>query len=279
MPEGDSLARVERALAPVLEGVELLSSDFRVPSLATVDLSGRVIESVRAYGKHLFMGVAGGDVLHSHLLMEGRWAVVGDGERWPARASQVRAVLRVPGTAVLGIDLGVLEGITHAGRDAIVARLGPDPIHAWDAARALELLGAQPERTIGSALLDQSVVAGLGNIFRSEALFVAGADPWATVGSLGEAALERVIDVAARQLQDNAPRPSRRTTPVTVRERYWVYGRAGRPCPRGHGRVESAPLGDPALQRGRVGGQRSNLRAVEREVFFCRRCQGVASHP
>ncbi|MDR2254864.1 MAG: Fpg/Nei family DNA glycosylase [Arthrobacter sp.] len=273
MPEGDSLARVEQRLRPLLLDTPLVRSDFRVPSMATLDLRGRAITEVAAYGKHLFLRVDGGDVIHSHLLMEGRWLVLAPGERWTVPAARVRAVLETEHAQLLGVQLGVLEAITQPRREEMVAALGPDPIHAWDAELALALLRADPERLLGAVLLDQRVVAGIGNIFRSESLFVAGLSPFSRVGEHDDAALARVLEVAAAQLRQNAQRASRRTAGPSWPERYWVYGRAGRPCPRAHGRVESAPLADPTLARGYVGGDSSDLRSVARDVFWCPRCQ------
>ncbi len=273
MPEGDSLARVERRLRPLLLDAPLLRSDFRVPAMATLDLRGRSITEVSAYGKHLFLRVDGDDVIHSHLLMEGRWVDLAPGERWHVPAATVRAVLETERAQVLGVQLGVLEAITQSQREGIVAALGPDPIHAWEPEIALALLRADPDRQLGAALLDQRIVAGIGNIFRSEALFAARLSPFVAVGELDDAALTRVIDHAAAMLQENAGRDARRTTGPASRERYWVYGRAGRPCPRAHATVLGAPLADPELARGFVGGYSRDLRSVARDVFWCPRCQ------
>lgn len=275
MPEGDSLARVEQRLRPVLAGHPLTHAELRVPALATLDLTGRTIRDVRAYGKHLFMEFDGGDALHSHLLMEGTWRAISRGERWPARAAQVRAVLETADTTVLGIDLGILDALTAAQVAELTDLLGPDPIHAWDPQEALRRLVARPERELGAALLDQRVVAGIGNIFRSEALFMARLNPWVLVGEVPPERLKQVLDVAAGQLRDNATRASRRTAGPTFRDRYWVYGRAGQACPRSHGRVAHGLIADPDLQRGRVGGDATDLSAVARDVYFCARCQGV----
>lgn len=292
MPEGDSLARVEAQLGPVLTGRTLSGGSLRVPALATVRLQGRTVQNVSAYGKHLFMdlsgtatadGVSGGAVLHSHLSMEGRWVALPAGARIPAPAAKIRAVLEVPpgpglpGARVAGIELGTLEALTPSERDALVADLGPDPIHAWDEERALALLSADPARPLGLALLDQRIVAGIGNIFRCECLFLARMDPFGPVGAHSEAELARLLGICAEQLQVNATRASRRTTPATSRERYWVYGRAGRPCPRGHGPVRRTLWGDPALLARRVGGRVGDTRPVEREIYWCPQCQPAVS--
>lgn len=275
MPEGDSLARLEQRLRPLLAGHPLVGAQLRVPALATVDLTGRTIREVRAYGKHLFMEFDGGDALHSHLLMEGTWRAIPRGERWPARSAQVRAVLETAQTTVLGIDLGMLDALSAPQVTELTELLGPDPIHAWDPEQALWRLLARPERELGAALLDQRVVAGIGNIFRSESLFVARLNPWALVGDVPPERLSHLLDVAAGQLQENAAKAARRTAGPTFRDRYWVYGRAGQACPRAHGRVSHGLIADPDLQRGRVGGDAKDLSAVARDVYFCARCQGV----
>ncbi|WP_394162147.1 DNA-formamidopyrimidine glycosylase family protein [Galactobacter valiniphilus] len=273
MPEGDSLARVERRLRPLLLDTPLLRSDFRVPAMATLDLRGRSITEVSAYGKHLFLRVDGGDVIHSHLLMEGRWRVLAPDERWRVPASSVRVVLETERAQVLGVQLGVLEAMTQVERERLVASLGPDPIHAWEPEVALALLRADPHRQIGAALLDQRIIAGIGNVFRSEVLFAARLSPFVAVGEASASVLTRLIDIAGDQLQANAGRASRRTTGPASRERYWVYGRAGRPCPRSHATVLGATLADPQLARDFVGGDSRDLRSVARDVFWCPRCQ------
>lgn len=275
MPEGDSLARVERQLSPVLLGQTILRSQLRVPALATVDLSGRTVTDVSAYGKHLFLQFDGGDLLHSHLKMEGAWKVVDAGATWGVQPSRVRAVLETAGHTILGIDLGTLEAITPSSRAELENRLGPDPLHRWDEEEALGRLQILPERGIGLALLDQQLIAGLGNVFRSEVLFLSRLHPERTVGSLSEDGLRAVVQLSARQLVENAARPSRRTTPATSRERYYVYGRTGRMCVRGHARISHGTLADPELQRGWVGGDSQRLDAVAREVFWCPSCQAT----
>lgn len=280
MPEGDSLARIEAMLAPIMDGATLLGADLRVPALATLDLAGRAVDRVHAYGKHLFMDLPStasvtAVVLHSHLAMEGRWVLAPDGARLPGPADRIRAILSFPGVRVVGLELGTLEAITPATTSALLARLGPDPLHAWDAEEALCRLRQEPDRPLGLALLDQSIVAGIGNIYRCESLYASRADPFLPVAAHDDVVLARVLDTAATQLRQNVTRSPRRTAPPLSRDRYLVYGRAGRICPRGHAGVCLARWGDPALQRGRVGGDRADLSAVERDIFFCARCQGV----
>lgn len=270
MPEGDTVYRAAHRLHAALAGKTLSRSDFRVPSLATTDVSGAVVERVRAVGKHLFIDLSGvgGRTLsvHSHLMMDGVWHVYRRGEKWRKPGFRARVVLRADGPAgtgveAVGFDLGILA--LTADPDAAVAHLGPDLLGPdWDPARAAANLAAAPERAVGLALLDQRNLAGIGNIFRSELCFRAGLHPARPVGDADPAAL--VAD-AHRLLTANALAPVRCTTGDRRRGReLWVYGREHRPCRRC----------GTAVQRG-VLGAGADGSAAERSIYVCPACQPV----
>ena len=262
MPEGDTVYAAAARLRAGLAGRVLESSDFRIPSLATADLSGREVLAVRSVGKHLLIDVAEsgpgvGDTLsiHSHLKMEGAWHVHPRGQRWRRPAYQARAVLRTADHEAVGFDLGVLELL--ADPDAALAYLGPDLLaHDFDREEAIRRLGSDPDATIGAALLDQRLIAGIGNVFRSEICFLRRVLPTRPVG---EVDLGPVVDLSRRLLWANRMRSARTTTGNTSpNARMWVYGRHGRLCRRCATPVKRGELESP-------GGERS--------VYWCPRCQ------
>ncbi|QOD93826.1 MULTISPECIES: Fpg/Nei family DNA glycosylase [Microcella] len=264
MPEGDTVHRAARRLAEALEGRAVLSSDVRVPQHATVDLSGEVVDAVVARGKHLIMRI-GPSVVHSHLKMEGSWHVYRPGTRWRRPAFEARIVLDVasgggdahPWQAV-GFALGELDIAPRDREEELVGHLGPDPLgDDWNREEALRRLTADPTRPLGLALLDQRIIAGLGNDYRNETLFLRGILPERTVGEVDAAA---ALDLAVRLIRANRDRVERTTTGDTRRgRRLWVAHRDREPCRRCGTPVQRGTLGDDAL--------------TERITWFCPQCQ------
>lgn len=256
MPEGDTVWRTARELCDVLAGRSLVRSDFRVPRLATADLSGRTVQEVVPRGKHLLTRVEGGVTIHTHLKMEGRYRIVPAGR--PVRDHRVRLVLATGTHQALGVRLGVLELLRTGEEERVVGHLGPDALGPdWDAAEAVRRLSADPGRPIGDALLDQRNLAGIGNVYKSEALFLSGADPWTPVGDVPD--LEALVDRARRLLAANRDRVQRVTTGDRRRgAELWVYGRRGLPCRRcgtqvavaGSGRGDRVTYWCPSCQPG-----------------------------
>ena len=163
MPEGDTVWRAARRLDDALSGQRLTRTDLRVPSLATVDLTGALVVGTLARGKHLLTRIQRGDdnlTLHTHLKMEGSWRVLRSGERWPRPAHQARVVLSTESVQAVGFSLGVVELMRTAQEDDAVGHLGPDLLGAgWDPAEAPRRLAAEPERSLHGALLDQRNLA------------------------------------------------------------------------------------------------------------------------
>ena len=228
MPEGDTVWHTAAMLRQHLAGRTLTRCDIRVPRFATVDLSGQVVDEVLSRGKHLFIRV-GRASIHSHLKMDGSWRV---GNR-PVRVDhRARIVLEANGVRAVGLDLGVLD-ILERDRDGdAVAHLGPDLLgEDWDPARAAANLMARPDRSIGAALLDQRVLAGIGNVYCNELCFVSGHLPTAPVSAVTDP--HRLVCRARDMLWTNRFRWNRCTTGDTrVGRQLWVYGRAGQPCRR-----------------------------------------------
>jgi endonuclease VIII len=228
MPEGDTVFRTAEALRKALVGHTLTRCDVRVPRYATVDLSGLVVDEVCSRGKHLFIRV-GPASIHSHLKMDGSWRVTSR----PGRADhRVRIILEANDIRALGIDLGVLEILDRANDGDVVDHLGPDLLgEDWDPARAAANLTADPDRPIAEALLDQRIMAGIGNVYCNELCFVSGHLPTAPVSAIGNP--HRLVARARDMLWANRFRQNRCTTGDTRAGRQlWVYGRAGQNCRR-----------------------------------------------
>ena len=218
-----------------LAGRSLTRTDFRVPQHATADLTGRTVVEVVARGKHMLTRIEGGITLHTHFKMARHLAdlrarrrvVRRQDARGPRRARQ-RPTWRRSATGCRVVEL------LPTGREAdVVGHLGPDLLGPdWDEAEALRRLRRRSRsREIGEALLDQRNLAGIGNLYKTEVLFLSGISPWTrSVTSTTSTALVRR---ARRLLLANRDRGSRRTTGNLRRgEEHWVFERTNRPCRR-----------------------------------------------
>ncbi|NMO01077.1 Fpg/Nei family DNA glycosylase [Gordonia sp. TBRC 11910] len=258
MPEGDSVYRVAGRLRTALAGKTLLRTDFRVPTVATADLSGQPVSGVRSRGKHLLIDVAssaGTVSIHSHLGMDGAWDIYAPGARWRRPGFKARVVLTTDNHQCVGFDLPVLELLADA--DARLDYLGPDLLGSdWDAAQAVSRIAAEPATAIGVALLDQRLMAGVGNVYRSEVCFLRGVLPMTPVADVD---LAPMIDLCHSLLYANRDRFERVTTGNMRRgQQLWVYGRRAQPCRR---------CATPIV-RDSMGGE-----LAERVVYFCPSCQ------
>jgi endonuclease-8 len=233
MPEGDTIHYAANRIRPVLEGhvpdaIETPHPRFgrdRWPER----LEGRAVRSVDAHGKHLFVRFEGGLTIHSHLRMTGSWRVFADGRRWTRSPRSAWLVLHRAGVEVVQFGGPVLELLTE-GRtrfDQRIAQLGPDIIaEGFDADRVLRRLRQEdPTRPIGDALLDQRVLAGIGNLWKVESCFAAGIDPWRRTADVGDDEVRSILDWARPNMQQSAL-DGKQTRFRTI------YGRAGAVCPR-----------------------------------------------
>lgn len=251
MPEGDTVFRTAAALRDALVGRTLTGCDIRVPRYATVDLSGQTVDEVISRGKHLFIRVGPGSI-HSHLKMDGSWRIAPRG----VPDHKIRILLRAGGITAAGIDLGVLEVLDRSNDMASVEHLGPDLLGPdWDAARAAANLTAEPDRPIAAALLDQRVMAGVGNVYCNELCFLFGRLPTGPVSGLPDPL--RLVTRAREMLWANRLRPGRTTTGNTrPGHELWVYGRGRKPCRRCGTRIERTEQTDS-----------------ERVSYWCPACQ------
>ncbi|QLY32038.1 Fpg/Nei family DNA glycosylase [Nocardia huaxiensis] len=248
MPEGDAVFLTAKRLRPALAGKTLTRSDFRVPRYATLDLRGQRVESVGTYGKHLFIRTAEVSI-HTHLKMEGSWRVYAPGQRWTKPGFTARVVLATDDAEAVGFSLGTVEVLRVGDEHAVTDRLGPDLLAAdWDAEEAVRRLEREPAIPIGVALLDQTKLAGIGNIYRSEVCFLRRVHPATPVGRIAD--LPGLVDEAQRVLTRAAHEPPWRAL---------VYGKQHRPCPRCGTNLVVRMLGDGVKE--------------ERGIYFCPRCQ------
>ena len=252
MPEGDTIHRIARRINLALAGREIDLAEAPSPRSPlhrrAGELRGRKLERAEAHGKHLLVEFSGGSVLHSHLGMNGRWRVSVEGEpiargSWIAVGSGGRAATQTGGKLLR------LVSRSRARNDPALAQLGPDPLRAgFDPQRAGERLRRMAAgRDVGEALLDQAVVAGVGNAIKSEAFFCARIDPTRSVDSLGAEEATRLLVETQRIM---------RISVESGRRPHWVYRGERKRCPRCGERIAVRMQGD-----------------ASRATYWCPRCQ------
>lgn len=257
MPEGDTVKRSCATLHAALAGQRLVRAELRVPSAASHQLTGQRVLEVVARGKHQLTRLEGGLTIHTHLRMDGSWRIVPTGSRFPGPAFQIRALLGVAERTAVGLRLGVVELLPTANEARVVAHLGPDLLgEDWDAAEALRRIGADKQRSIGEALLDQRNLAGIGTLYRAETLFLERLHPRTPVRDVGD--LASVIHRARQLLRTNVVRDVQITTGQARGVRNWVFGRGGKPCIRCGSTIQVEQFGP---------------RTQERYSYWCPNCQ------
>jgi endonuclease VIII len=274
VPEGDSIFRAARTLHRALAGRTVTRFDAVFPRLTRIDdetpLRGRLVERVEAHGKHLLIWFSGDLVLRTHMRMNGSWHIYRPGERWRRPHHAMRVLIETQGMHAVAFSVPVAEFATTAtlARTPALRDLGPDLLaEGFVAADAVTRIGARPEMEIADALLDQTAIAGIGNVYKSEVLFAARVNPFTMVRDVDRAGIERLVALAEKLLRANVTEPSgggivthtslRRTTgrrdPAA---RYWVYLRAGQPCRRCGTVISRRKQGPHA-----------------RSTYWCARCQ------
>jgi len=269
VPEGDTVWLAARRLHDALAGRPLTRTDFRIPALATADLTGETVLEVASRGKHLLIRTDAGHTLHTHFRMDGTWHLYQPDARWTGGPEwQVRVVLANSDWVAVGYRLPVVDLVPTAGESSVVGHLGPDLLGPdWDAARAVANIAARPDREIGPALLDQRNLAGIGNLYKTEALFLSGITPWTAVGDVGD--LDAVVRRAHRLIDANKSHWHQSTTGNLHRgDQHWVFERAGRPCRRCGTPIATAEQAEPEQPTyGRI-------------CYWCPHCQrGPAPQP
>ncbi len=243
MPEGDSLRRAELLLTPLLEGQVVESVWFRMLR-GHRPRPGMRIERVDAVGKHLLIEFDHNLTLHTHLGMTGSWRTLPAGQT-PRQDPRLRVIITVAEGSALCYAAPTIETFVRDGSPTPIDHLGPDL--SDDDADLDEVLGrvaaSPPDRVLADVLLDQRIAAGVGNVFKSEALFVAQLHPFVRIGDVSDDDRRRVWTIAHRQLVANRGRPYRSTTAVGDTQRTYVYGRHRLGCSRCDNAIEYDPAG------------------------------------
>jgi endonuclease-8 len=271
MPEGDTVWLTAHRLHAALAGRALTVGELRVPELATTDLAAETVTEVLARGKHILTRLESGYTLHSHLRMDGSWYLTRAGQR-PRRHPEhmIRALLGNAEWLATGYRVHDLKLVRTSGEDELVGHLGPDLLGAdWDLDTAVANLLREPERAVGETLLDQRHLAGIGNMYKCEVLFMHRVDPWTPTAAVTD--LTGVVATAQRLLRANRDHPEQSTTGRTRRgEEHWVYGRRGQACLRCRTPIRYAEQGEQPRARA---------------TYWCPRCQpprsgsGGGGHP
>ena len=277
MPEGDTIYRAARTLNSALSGRTVTRFESGLAELAQVDrhepIAGQMVERVAAAGKHLLMTFSGGLVLRTHMRMNGSWHIYRPGERWqlPARAMRIR--IDTDDWIAIAFNVHVAEFVASdtLHRHRPIATLGPDLLGDFDEARALDRVRQQGRRPMHEVLLDQRVMAGIGNVYKSELLFLSHLHPDTPADAVHDDGWRALMTLARQLLKANIAESSgqgivtyrglRRTTGrMNPEDRLWVYSRGGQPCRRCGTRIASRKDGDDA-----------------RVTYWCPACQAMRS--
>lgn len=266
MPEGDTIFRAARTLHQALAGKVVTRFETVLPKLARVDdqtpVTGRRIERVEAVGKNLIVAFTGDLFLRTHMRMNGSWHIYRPGERWQRSRRDMRVLIETEDFVAVGFNIPIAEFHTARtlARTDDVRLLGPDLLgSSFDAEEIVRRMRARPRSEIANVLLNQRVLAGIGNVYKSEALFIAGVNPFASVESLDDSALNRIIAISKKLLRYNVrPDTNARITTNALRadDSLYVYGRAGKPCRRCGTPIERRAQGTDA-----------------RLTYWCPKCQ------
>jgi endonuclease VIII len=248
VPEGDTIFRAARALHHALAGGIVTRFESVFPALTRIaddrPIIGRTIESAASRGKHVLIAFSGDLVLRTHMRMSGSWHLYPPDAPWKRPARDMRVLVATEAAVAVGFNVPIAELLTARGleRHRELRALGPDPLGpAFDRHEAVNRMRARGAEAIGDVLLNQRVIAGIGNVFKSEILFLAGVDPFTPVARIDDDRLAAVASIAREQLAANVLPPSRTLSPafgrrttrsLDPRETLWVYGRGGRPCRR-----------------------------------------------
>lgn len=246
MPEGDTIFRAARTLNRALAGFTITDFHSQLSQLAVVDrrapIAGRTVVGVSARGKHLLITLSGDLVLRTHMRMHGSWHIYRPGERWRAPRRDARIVITTDAWIAIAFSVSDAELLTtdELARHDRVNALGPDLLAGdVDLEEARRRIRTAPARHIAEALLRQQSVAGLGNVYKSELLFLCGLDPFTPVAEVTDATLDRLLTHGRALIRLNVEEETvvggasggRLTTGrLNPREKLWVYDRAGQPC-------------------------------------------------
>lgn len=274
MPEGDTIFRAARTLQRAIGGQVVTGFESVLPKLTRVDFDsgvvGRTVEKVESQGKWLLMHFSGDLILLTHMLMSGSWHIYRPGEEWQRRPEDMRVVVKTEKIWAVAFNVPIAEFHTPdtLRRRQGFRKLGQDVLGAeFDQAISAAKLRTNGDLEVGVALLTQSIVAGIGNVFKSEVCFGCRVNPFRLVASLSSEELDCLMTTARKFLLMNVRESSgdqmvtvagMRTTTrgIDPSERLWVYGRRGKACRVCGTAIESYKQGEEA-----------------RTTFWCPSCQ------
>lgn len=276
MPEGDTIFRAASRLNRALAGSAVTSFETQLPALARVNddhpILGRTVEFAKATGKWLQIGFSGDLVLLTHMLMSGSWHIYRPGEQWQKSRNHMRVVIGTSTMVAVAFNVQVAEFHTSKSltRRQGFSKLGPDVLaDDFNEPEVVSRLAGHPDLETGVALLTQSIIAGLGNVYKSEVCFLAGVNPFENIGALSPGQLQSLVSIARKLMTTNVGALSgsqivtytgmRRTTGRShAAERLWVYHRKGEPCRKCGAAILSRKQGTDA-----------------RISFWCPSCQAI----
>jgi len=265
MPEGDTVFRTAARLRPVLAGRTIEAARARNRDFPAGSLVGRTFAVVEARGKHLLMHLDDQRTIHSHLGMHGSWHLYQPGEPWRKDRRQAALVIEVPDSVCICFFPKVLQILSpdQLRRHVHLTRLGPDLLaEQVDEAEVLRRFRAHGSTPVGEAVMNQSIVAGIGNVYKSEILFLTRTNPLIPVGHLSDEQILKITQTARRWMAKNLTGCPRRTRFALDRQRLWVYGRSGKPCFECGQRIQLRRQGD-----------------LGRTTYWCPQCQAAPTFP
>lgn len=261
MPEGDTLHRVARQISAQICGKRIEDARARAPLAPAAALRGHCLQQAQARGKHLLLDFDNAMSVHSHLGMTGAWHIYPRGERWRKPAQRAALALRFDSHELVCFSPKLIElaSTRRVHRNPLLATLGPDLLgEHFDEEEALARLRAHKDLPIGEALMQQRLVAGIGNVYKSEILFMNRLDPFRPVTAFDDATLRQCLRSARHYLRRNLQGQRRKFRGSTLGDRLWAYRRRDLPC------LECAT----PIAMDRQG-------EAARSTYYCPRCQGV----
>ena len=263
MPEGDTLHRVALQITRQIRGKRAEAARARPELTRAPQLAGHTLENAEARGKHLLLDFDSGLSVHSHLGMTGSWHIYPRGERWRKPAQRAALALRFDSHDLVCFSPKMIEveSTARVRRNRFVAGLGPDLLaDDFDMVEALARLRGHGRRPIGEALMDQRLVAGIGNVYKSEVLFINRLDPFRPVADFDDETLRECLRSARHFMRRNLEGLRRKFRGSTLGDRLWAYRRRGMPCLECATPIRMRRQGEAA-----------------RSTYYCPRCQGVGA--
>lgn len=259
MPEGDTLYKAAATLS-VMQGQTVTAFESPLPALASADVIGATITSVESRGKNLLMWFDDSRAIYTHLRMEGSWHLYRPGTPWRKPARRARVVVTTAEWQAVCFNAPTVEWLTawQVTHHPVLSTLGPDLLAGDDIEAMITALRRDPARPLGEAIMDQRLVAGIGNVYKSELLFIERLDPFAPIGTYSEDTLRHLLEATRKWMHRNLGAGRRQTRWGQDRQRTWVYNRQGDLCAKCNAPIEMR-------RQGRLG----------RSTYYCPQCQGV----